>query len=193
MSAPYCYKYPRPAVTTDLVVFAWIDGALRTLLIRRKADPFAGRWAFPGGFLDMDEAAEAGARRELQEETGLTIDGPVEPIGFFDAPGRDPRGRTITLAHAALLPAGDHPILGGDDADEAAWRPVADARDLAFDHDEVLHVAIDWFRRKIAARAAEAYALLPSPLDGAAARDLFRALGLPTRGAAAWLRGAPSA
>ncbi|WP_165063644.1 NUDIX domain-containing protein [Paludisphaera rhizosphaerae] len=190
MSSPYCYKYPRPAVTTDLVVFAWIDHTLQTLLIRRKHDPFADHWAIPGGFLDMEETAEAGARRELLEETGLTIPGVVEPLGFFAAPDRDPRGRTITLAHVATLPGGDHPIEGGDDAAEAAWRPVVEARDLAFDHDEVLAAAVDWLRRKVVAKSPEALALLPRPVELSEVRSLFKSLGAPARNLAAWVAAA---
>ena len=90
----------------------FFDEALRVLLIRRGHDPFAGKWAIPGGFLEMDEPVEAGARRELKEETGLEIPGPIEPIGFFGEPGRDPRGRTITLAHAAVAPPGGHTDQG---------------------------------------------------------------------------------
>lgn len=190
MSSPYCYKYPRPAVTTDLVVFAWIGSRLQTLLIRRKHDPFAGQWAIPGGFLEMDETAEAGSRRELREETGLHIPGAVEPLAFFAAPGRDPRGRTITLAHVAMLPAGDHLIEGSDDAAEAAWKPVAEARGLAFDHDEVLAAAVDWLRRKVVGRSPEALALLPRPVEIAEARALFKALGVSARGLAAWVAAA---
>jgi len=187
MSAPYCYAHPRPSVTTDLVVFAWVDHALQTLLIRRKSPPFEGAWAIPGGFLDMEEEAEAGARRELEEETGLVVPGAVEPLGFFATPGRDPRGRTITLAHVAMLPAGEHPIRGGDDAAEAVWRPLADARPLAFDHDAILAKARGWLRRKVAERSPEAVALLPRPLDAADVRRLLRALDLPARRAASWI------
>ncbi|MDG3006264.1 NUDIX hydrolase [Paludisphaera mucosa] len=190
MSSPYCYKYPRPAVTTDLVVFAWIDRALQVLLILRKHDPFEGRWAIPGGFLDMDEAAETGARRELEEETGLVVPGAVEPLGFFAAPGRDPRGRTVTLAHVAVLPAGDHAIRGGDDAAEAAWRAVDQARDLAFDHDEVLALAVSWLRRKVLARSPEAVALFPRPAAASDVRILFKALGIPAQAAPAWIAAA---
>ena len=91
MSPPYCYDYPRPAVTVDLVVFALVDGELRVLLIRRKHDPFAGRWAIPGGFLEIDEPIEAAARRELREETGLDVDAPITPIGVFGARARPAR------------------------------------------------------------------------------------------------------
>src|SRR4051812_48945169 len=100
MPPPYCYDYPRPAVTVDLAAFALRDAGLRVLLVRRKHEPFAGRWAFPGGFLELDEPIEAAALRELREETGFEVPGPVELIGVFGAPGRDPRGRTISLAHA---------------------------------------------------------------------------------------------
>ena len=103
MPPPYCYDYPRPAVTVDLAIFALSGDGLRVLLIRRKHDPFAGRWALPGGFLEIDEAIEAGARRELREETGFAPTGPIAFLGAYGEPGRDPRGRTISLAHAAVL------------------------------------------------------------------------------------------
>ena len=148
MSQPYCYKYPRPAVTVDLVAFATDGPALRVLLVRRKSEPFAGRWALPGGFLNLDEPAEVGARRELREETGLDVAGPVEPIGFFDAPGRDPRGRTISLAFAAVLPGPLPEVAGGDDAAAAEWREVEGLSGLAFDHDAILAVARGWLGRR---------------------------------------------
>src|SRR5262245_31520994 len=100
---PYCYAYPRPAVTVDLVAFALFGTDLRVLLIRRAKEPFTGHWALPGGFIDIDEPIEAAARRELREETGLDVNGPIELIGVFGDPGRDPRGRTISLAHATVV------------------------------------------------------------------------------------------
>jgi 8-oxo-dGTP diphosphatase len=185
MSSPYyCYKHPRFAVTVDLVAFAWVEGALRVLLIRRKHDPFAGCWALPGGFLERDEPADAGARRELREETGLVVDGPLAPIGFYDKPGRDPRGRTITLAHAAVVPFGEHAIRGGDDAAEAAWKRVDEPLDLAFDHREILAVAKDWLRRELLGGSLGA-TLLPAPIALADVRTLFRILGIPPRSAQA--------
>jgi 8-oxo-dGTP diphosphatase len=89
MPPPYCYDHPRPAVTVDIVVFARAGDALRVLMIRRKSDPFAGRWALPGGFLEIDEPIEAGARRELQEETGVKVEGPLSLLGVWGDPGRD--------------------------------------------------------------------------------------------------------
>ncbi|MFO0951556.1 MAG: NUDIX hydrolase [Isosphaeraceae bacterium] len=147
MSGKYCYDYPRASVTVDLVVFAEESGSPRVLMIRRKKDPFAGRWAFPGGFLEMDETIEAGARRELREETGLEIPGPVEFLGAWTAPGRDPRGRTISLVHIACLEGPPPAPQGSDDASEAAWLDPAGLSGLAFDHDDILRAALEWLGR----------------------------------------------
>jgi len=152
MPERFCYDFPRPQVTVDLAVFAHLDGKLRTLLIRRGKDPFAGMWALPGGFLEMGEPEEAAARRELKEETGLEIQGPIEPLGFFGRPGRDPRGRTITLAFAATIRAGSHHIEGGDDAAEAAWIDLEEPVELAFDHAEILGEARKWLERRLMER-----------------------------------------
>ncbi len=139
----YCYDYPRPALTVDLVAFAIRDASLLILLIRRKHDPFAGRWALPGGFLEGEEPIEAGARRELEEETGLALAGPVDFLGVYGAPGRDPRGRTISIAHVAMIRGEPPAIGGGDDAAEAAWLPARGLRGpLAFDHDEIVGDAL---------------------------------------------------
>ena len=93
----YCYKYPHPSVTTDCVIFGFDGTKLRILLVQRGIEPYKGRWAFPGGFMKMDESAEEGALRELQEETGL--DGAyIRQFHGFTAPLRDPRERVITIA-----------------------------------------------------------------------------------------------
>ena len=119
----YCYKYPHPAVTTDCVIFGFDGNQLKVLLIERGIEPYKGRWAFPGGFLNMEETAEQGALRELQEETGLT-GAYIEQFHTFTDPNRDPRERVLTIAYYALVRIQE--VKGGDDAAEARWFPVED-------------------------------------------------------------------
>lgn len=140
----YCYKYPRPSVTTDCVVFGFDGARLSVLLVQRGAEPFKGRWAFPGGFMEMDESAEECVRRELREETGLEC-GRVRQFHTFTAPGRDPRGRVITVAFYALVRP--EAVCGGDDAADARWFALDAVPPLAFDHDEVLRTALAALRR----------------------------------------------
>lgn len=185
MPPPYCYQYPRPAVTVDLVVFALDEGALRALLIRRKRDPFAGAWAIPGGFLEIDEPAEAAARRELAEETTLDHQGPIASIGTFSAPGRDPRGRTISLAFATVVRAPLPAVGGADDAAEACWADPRGDLPLAFDHAEIMTAALDWLAREV----AEGWAgleILPRQFGDQDLKDLFHAIGKTNRQATAW-------
>ncbi|HEY2157545.1 MAG TPA: NUDIX hydrolase [Isosphaeraceae bacterium] len=153
----FCYAYPRPSVAVDLVVFARDRGAARVLLIRRKHKPFAGRWAIPGGFINMGEPFEEAARRELKEETGLDAAGPLAFIGVFGRPRRDPRGRTISIAHATLHRGPIPRIRGTDDAAEAAWHDVDAARGLAFDHDEILAAARAWLGAGAKGRQTPSY------------------------------------
>jgi 8-oxo-dGTP diphosphatase len=136
---PYCYEYPRPSVTVD-VVLVTREPQPRVLLIRRKHDPFAGKWAIPGGFIDMDETLEDSARRELHEETGVRVEA-LEQLHTFGDPGRDPRGRTISVVYLAHVnPAEVHP-QGADDAAEAVWHALDQPPPLAFDHDQILACA----------------------------------------------------
>lgn len=185
MPPPYCYDYPRPAVTVDLVAFALAGDALRTLFIRRKHEPFAGRWALPGGFLEMDEPIEAAARRELHEETGFSVAGPVEFIGAFGAPGRDPRGRTISHVYAAPVPGNAPEVAGGDDAAEAAWLDPVSRKGLAFDHDQILATALDWLVKGVE-EGRLGLALLPKRFGMKEIKALFKALGLTERAASRW-------
>ena len=145
----YTYEYPRPAVTTDCVVFGYdLKGGLSVLLIERGADPYKGRWAFPGGFLNMDEKADDGAARELKEETGLDVDkGALEQLGCFSDVDRDPRGRVITVAYYALVQKGS--VKGGDDARNAQWYPINEIPQLAFDHEKILRVALKRLKERI--------------------------------------------
>lgn len=135
----YCYKYPHPAVTTDCVVFRLENGILKTLLIERGNEPYKGYWAFPGGFLNMDENAEQGALRELEEETGLKLEH-IEEFGTFSTVDRDPRGRVISIAFYGITDLAE--VKGGDDAAKAQWFPVDGIPPLAFDHEEMLEKAL---------------------------------------------------
>lgn len=144
---PWRYKYEHMAVTTDCVIFTYDDWKLKVLLIRRGAEPYKNMWAFPGGFLKTDETAEQGALRELVEETALTPSSPIVQLGVFSDVDRDPRERVITIAFYALVKHAD--VLGGDDADEAAWFPVDELPPLAFDHEKIFKAAMEKLRRDI--------------------------------------------
>ena len=135
------YEYPRPALSTDVVVVAGPPDARRVLLVRRGAEPFLGRWALPGGFVDEDERLETAARRELEEETSLVVGASLTQIGTFGDPGRDPRGWTVSVVYGVLLDGEPPPVTGGDDASEAAWHLLDSPPPLAFDHDVELAAA----------------------------------------------------
>lgn len=131
----YTYKYPRPAVTADCVVITK-ESEPKVLLIQRGADPFKGAWAFPGGFMNMDETTEQCAIRELEEETGLKV-ATVHQIGAYSKVDRDPRGRTITVAYLAIIDTPQN-VIGKDDAAKTEWFPITDLPTLAFDHEEII-------------------------------------------------------
>ncbi len=151
--------WPRPSVTVDLVVFTVIDTDLKVLLIRRGQKPFEGHWALPGGFVrvgpdrsDQGESLDAAAARELASETNITGgEAWLEQLYTFGAPGRDPRMRVISVAYYALVQPRYARIKPGDDAAHVEWMSVAHERPdaLAFDHDQVLDVAIERIRGKI--------------------------------------------
>ncbi|MFO7999674.1 MAG: NUDIX hydrolase [Marinilabilia sp.] len=141
----YCYEYPRPAVTADVVAVAGNnEKEASVLLIQRNIPPFKGMWALPGGFVNIDEELETAAARELEEETGLRNAG-LKQIGAFGKVGRDPRHRTVTIAFLACLPK-EGLVKGGDDAGDAQWFPLGDLPPLAFDHEEIIEEALALWR-----------------------------------------------
>lgn len=142
----YTYEYPRPAVTTDCVIFSFDGTDLKVLLVQRGIEPYKNCWAFPGGFLRMDETAEEGAKRELQEETGLVAEC-IEQFHTFSDVNRDPRGRVVTIAFYALVKQSE--VKGGDDAQNAQWFSIKDIPHLAFDHDYILRLAQRALKEKI--------------------------------------------
>ncbi len=144
----YTYDYPRPSVTVDCVVFGLDEEDLKVLLIQRSLEPFKGRWALPGGFVRMEESLEDAARRELAEEAGVRP-GLLEQLYTFGEPGRDPRGRVITVAYFALVKLTDHKVQAATDASEAAWFSVWDMPKLAFDHAEVVATALQRLKGKV--------------------------------------------
>lgn len=142
----YTYKYPRPAVTTDCVVFTQEEEP-KVLLIQRGNEPYKSCWAFPGGFMNMEETAEECAVRELKEETGLTVNR-IRQIGAYSKVDRDPRGRTVSIAYLAIVDA-PTAVSGMDDAAKAAWFPLSSLPDLAFDHQDIMTDAIAFFNKYI--------------------------------------------
>lgn len=146
---PYSLSdFERPSVAADVVIFRMPPEGLSVLLIQRKDPPYAQRWAVPGGFVNIDEDLEAAAKRELEEETGVTgIE--IEQLYTFGNPARDPRGRVITVAYLALVAPEVSAIRAGDDASNAAWFSVNQLPPLAFDHDEMLKIAMERFRHII--------------------------------------------
>ena len=138
--------YPRIDVTVDVIALTEVEGRQHLLVVRRGNPPFQGQWALPGGFLEVDEDFAPGAVRELEEETGIVLRSEqLRQLRAYGAPDRDPRGRTISVAHVVLLDEPAEP-RGGSDADEARWLPVDDlleADDLAFDHAVIVRDALD--------------------------------------------------
>ena len=135
----YIYEYPRPAVTADCVVITK-ETEPKVLLIQRGNEPFKGQWAFPGGFMNMDETTEQCAIRELEEETGLKVT-EIQQIGAYSKVDRDPRGRTVTVAYLAIIDKVEA-VKGLDDATKAQWFSLSSLPKLAFDHEDIMNDVI---------------------------------------------------
>lgn len=138
----YTYRFPRPALTADIVAIRGEADAREVLLILRGHGPFKGEWALPGGFVDEYEPAEDAARREFAEETGVIWDGELTLVGVFGKKGRDPRGWTVATAWLARVGDSELEPVAGDDAADVQWYPVDALPPVAFDHHEVIEAAL---------------------------------------------------
>ena len=145
----YTYEYPRPSLTVDCIIFGLDESSrLKVLLIQRAKEPFKDAWALPGGFVDENETLEYAALRELREETGIS-DVFIEQLFTFGTPGRDPRGRVVTVAYYSLINLAEHKIGADTDALDVKWFPINSLPPLAFDHAEILKTAINRLRGKV--------------------------------------------
>ncbi|MBQ8204519.1 MAG: NUDIX hydrolase [Alistipes sp.] len=168
----YCYKYPHPSVTADCVIFGFDGVSIKVLLIQRGIEPFKGMWAFPGGFMQIDETVEECARRELEEETGLK-NASVEQFYTFSDVNRDPRERVITVAHYALVRLSE--VKGGDDAASAQWFAESEIPSLAFDHDRILRMARNCLKERICFEPI-GFELLPEVFTMSELQNLYEAI-----------------
>ena len=142
----FCYRYPHPAVAVDCVIFGYDGSNIKVLLIQRKNYPYKTSWAFPGGFINMNETAEEAACRELEEETGLK-GVVVRQLYTYTDIERDPRERDISIAHYALTRITE--VKAGDDAKNVRWFPLNEIPNLAFDHDIILNKALNTLKERI--------------------------------------------
>lgn len=168
----FCYKYPHPAVTSDCVIFGFDGVAIKVLLIQRGIEPYKDKWAFPGGFMQIDETVEECAKRELEEETGLKTTS-VEQFYTFSDVNRDPRERVITVAHYALVRLSE--VKGGDDAMSAQWFAMNEIPSLAFDHDRILRMAVNRLKERICFEPI-GFELLPEIFTMSALQNLYEAI-----------------
>ena len=200
---PYCYEWPRPGVTVDIVLFtvagALNDLRLQVLLIERDEPPWRGQWALPGGFVRENEDLPAAALRELEEETGIP-EAILEQVEAVGTPGRDTRGHVITVVYVGLIAGDRHQLVARGDARAARWFDVRELPTLAFDHAELLQRGLRHLQRRLREEPV-CFELLPEtftlselqaltetilgqPLDRRNFRKKVQALGLvvPTAG-----------
>ena len=159
-------------MTTDCVIFGFDGVSIKVLLVERGIEPYKGMWAFPGGFMKMDETAEECARRELEEETGLKS-ASVEQFHTFTSVNRDPRERVITVAHYALVRLSE--VKGGDDAASAKWFSHDEIPSLAFDHDHILRLALKVLKERICFEPI-GFELLPEVFTMTELQNLYEAI-----------------
>ncbi|MCB0593088.1 MAG: NUDIX hydrolase [Lewinellaceae bacterium] len=172
---PYTYDHPRPALTVDCVIFGLDEShQLKVLLIQRAHAPYEGQWALPGGFVDMDEGLETAALRELEEETGVK-DVFIEQLYTFGEPGRDPRGRVVSVAYFALVNLEEHPVEASSDARRVRWFEAGLLPQLAFDHEKILQAAIARLRAKVRYQPI-GFELLPEQFTLSQLQKLYEAI-----------------
>ena len=169
-----------PKVAADVAAFAFLEGAMQVLLVRRRYEPYESYWALPGGGLHPDETLEQAAERELREETGVT-DTYMEQLATFSQVDRDPRGRVISCCYLALVDGGRVRLRPGSDAREAAWRPLEallretdEGTVLAFDHDRILAYARQRLAYKLEYQNV-AWSLLPETFTLSELRRVYEA------------------
>ena len=133
----YTYDHPHFALTVDAVIFSKSDEGLNVLLIRRSKEPFKDCWAFPGGYVNIEETIDNAVNRELEEETNIS-NVSLKRIDVFDAIDRDPRERTVSVAYYGFINGSNMPVKAGDDAKDAKWFSVKNLPELAFDHSIIL-------------------------------------------------------
>lgn len=170
----FTYEYPRPAVTVDCVVFGFDDGDLKVLLIQRDIAPYVGKWALPGGFVRIEESLDNAALRELQEETGIT-NVFLEQLYTFGGVNRDPRERIVSIAYFALVALGRHILHASTDARNAAWFAVSELPSLAFDHDQIVEMAVKRLRGKVRYQPI-GFELLPERFSLSQLQHLYEAI-----------------
>jgi 8-oxo-dGTP diphosphatase len=170
----YQYEYPHPAVTADIVIFTIRDRQLKLLLIRRAGEPYRGKWALPGGFVNADEDLDEAARRELEEETGVT-GVYLEQLYTFGRPDRDPRERVITVAYYALIPSDRLQLRAASDAEAVGWFALDELPELAFDHAEIVAMA----HRRLAAKldySTIAFAFMPEQFTLSELQEVYETI-----------------
>lgn len=151
VTKPYCYAYPRISLTVDAAVFLHQEtsSALQILLIQRNPhrqdDPFAGMWALPGGFVEPNETVEQAVRREVEEETTLSL-ARLQQFHVFSDPKRDPREHVITVGFLTLLRGNTPSVCGQSDAADARWFSAEHLPPLAFDHAQIIAKALETLR-----------------------------------------------
>ncbi len=170
----YTYKYPRPALTSDCVLFGFDEGELKLLLIQRAEEPFKNKWALAGGFVNQDESTEDAARRTLSEKANV---GKVylEQLYTFSNLDRDPRGWVVSVAYYALVKLADYKIKAGRDTEDAKWVAVSAIPKLAFDHNEIVKTAITRLRGKVRYQPV-GFELLPAKFTLTQLQHLYEAI-----------------